>query len=213
MSHRGQYNRQTSQNKAQPAKCQASESRPAPPKPPKVLRSGLSSLEKEQIRSPPAIPAPIIPIAATFCNKCRAVSQKVWAGTRLNHFLRINHVLLCLQTAADCTLCECVRWAIVGKKKQREGGGVIKCVTYVPFILIPSKEPRLIKLTSDAPAFPLINGCRNHTKIHGGTRRGGYHHLAQSTCHRDGYSTYGWGSPFLRRCEVSLLPAAVWAAH
>lgn len=75
-------------------------------------------------------------------------------------------MLLCLQTAADCTLCECVRWAIVEKETEREGGGVIKCMTYVPFILIPSKEPRLIKLTSDALPFPLINGCRNHAKIH-----------------------------------------------
>ncbi len=25
--------------------------------------------------------------------------------------------------------------------------------------------------------------------------------------------TFGWGSPFLTLCEMSLLPAAVWAAH
>lgn len=62
-------------------------------------------------------------------------------------------MLLCLQTAADCTLCEYVRWAIVEAETEREEGrgeGVIKCMTYVPFILIPSKEPGLIKLTSDA---------------------------------------------------------------
>lgn len=65
-------------------------------------------------------------------------------------------MLLCLQTAADCTLCECVRWAIVEGETEREGGGgVIKYMTYVPFILIPSKEPRLIKLTSDALFFPF----------------------------------------------------------
>lgn len=74
-------------------------------------------------------------------------------------------MLLCLQTAADCTLCEYVRWAIVGRETQRErGGGVIRCMTYVPFILIPSKEPSLIKLTSDALFSPLINGCGNHKK-------------------------------------------------
>lgn len=50
---------------------------------------------------------------------------------------------------------------------EREGGGgVIRCMTYVPFILIPSKEPGLIKLTSDALFSPLINGGGNHTKMH-----------------------------------------------
>lgn len=75
-------------------------------------------------------------------------------------------MLLCLQTAADCTLCEYVRWAIVERETERRRGGVIKCMTYVPFILILSKEPGLIKLTSDALFFPLINGCGNHTKMH-----------------------------------------------
>lgn len=49
-------------------------------------------------------------------------------------------------------------------ERKGGGGGVIRCVTYVPFILIPSKEPGLIKLTSDAVLFPLINGCGNHRK-------------------------------------------------
>lgn len=74
-------------------------------------------------------------------------------------------MLLCLETAADSTLCECVRWAIV----ETEGGGggfIIKCFTYVPFFLIPSKEPWLIKLTSDALVSPLINGCENHAIMH-----------------------------------------------
>lgn len=39
-------------------------------------------------------------------------------------------------------------------------------MTYVPFILIPSKESGLIKMASDAILSPLINGCANHTKIH-----------------------------------------------
>lgn len=42
-----------------------------------------------------------------------------------------------------------------GEKQQEKEGGVIKYMTYVPFILIPSKEPRLIKLTSDALFFPF----------------------------------------------------------
>lgn len=46
-------------------------------------------------------------------------------------------MLLCLQTAAEWTLCEHVRWAVVGERREE---GVIRCVTYVPFILIPSKE-------------------------------------------------------------------------
>lgn len=73
-------------------------------------------------------------------------------------------MLLCVQTAADCTLCEYARWAVVGE--HRKGGGVIRWVTYVPFILIPSKESGLIKVASDAILSPLINGCANHTKMH-----------------------------------------------
>lgn len=49
--------------------------------------------------------------------------------------------------------------------EQREEG-VIRCVTYVPFILIPSKESGLINPASDAILSPLINGCANHTKMH-----------------------------------------------
>lgn len=64
-------------------------------------------------------------------------------------------------------------------------------MTYVPFILIPSKEPRLIKLTSDALFSPLINGCRNHAKLHeqeGGARdKVGaawlFQHTHPLTCH------------------------------
>lgn len=52
------------------------------------------------------------------------------------------------------------------KETERDGGGVIKCMTYVPFILIPSKEPGLIKLTSDALFSSLINGCGNHKEMH-----------------------------------------------
>lgn len=72
-------------------------------------------------------------------------------------------MLLCVQTAADCTLCECARWAVVGENRR---GGVIRWVTYVPFILIPSKKSELIKVASDAILSPLINGCANHTKMH-----------------------------------------------
>lgn len=65
-------------------------------------------------------------------------------------------------------------------------------MTYVPFILIPSKEPGLIKLTSDALLFPLINGCRNHAKMHE-QKKGGvggkvgaawsFQHTHPLTCH------------------------------
>lgn len=70
------------------------------------------------------------------------------------------------------------------------GGGVIRCVTYVPLILIPSKEPSLIKLTSDAVLFPLINGCENHRKKmqQQSRRRGGYGVALLTlcpTCRRD----------------------------
>lgn len=58
-------------------------------------------------------------------------------------------------------------------EKNREGGDIIKCMTYVPFILIASKEPRLIKLTSDALFSSLINGCGNHREK-SALARGGY---------------------------------------
>lgn len=47
-------------------------------------------------------------------------------------------------------------------KNDREGGGIFKCMAYVPFILIFSKEHRLIKLTSDALFPSLINDSGNH---------------------------------------------------
>lgn len=124
-------------------------------------------------------------------------------------------MLLCLHATADCTL-----WMWGGQLWRNRGdwGGacVIRCVTYVPFILIPSKEPRLIKLTSDAVLFPLINGCENHTQMHSqGRRRGGrciVLYTLSPTCHHD-YAA-AWNNDSAREQRylwvVQALSDSVW---
>lgn len=75
-------------------------------------------------------------------------------------------MLLHLQTTAEWTLLQLCEVGSCGCTVGGGAGGVIRCVTYVPFILIPSKASGLIKLPSDAILSLLMNGCANHTKMH-----------------------------------------------
>lgn len=149
----------------------------APPKPSKVFLSGLSSLEHEQIRSLPAIPAPIIPITATFSNKCKAMqnvsqpARKRGQGCVLTVSSgSIKCYCVCRQLLTVHFVSEWVsEWVSeVGncgernlERRRRRHQMDDMCAFH-----FDSQEPRLIKLTSDALPFPLINGCRNHTKMH-----------------------------------------------
>lgn len=106
-------------------------SHPTPPKTPRVLWTLRAVLIKPWTETRIATHHPQQPLSQSLPHSvlnvkwCRVwarqpASQRAWADPRLNRFLRINQMLLCLQTAADCTLCEYVRWAIV--ETQRGGG-------------------------------------------------------------------------------------------
>lgn len=130
----------------------------------------------------PPYPAPIIPITATFSDKCKVVQNVSQPARKCGQGRDLTVSLGSIKCYCVCRQLLTVHFVSVWggqlwRKKQRENGGrwrrgvggwggVIKCMTYVPFILIPSKEPGLIKLTSDALFSPLINGCGNHAKMH-----------------------------------------------
>lgn len=153
------------------------------------------TLNRDSDRHPPSTTA-IIPITATFSVKCKvvqSVSQPASQPARKRGQSRV----LTISSGSFKRYCVCRQLLTVhfvsmwgGQLWRHRGvGGVIRCMTYVPFILIPSKEPGLIKLTSDAVLSPLINGCGNRTKMQSQGRRWGGCCMALSslspTCHHD----------------------------